>query len=148
MQPVEALQRLIIVGDVELKQNSTYGTEQQELSPNEEDLALAVAVCQAMLNTALPVARFRCFVRMESGKEKGREFTICSPNIEDIVVALYPLSLMARFVYISLWEQRADGASMIEGFQGNTRPSAAKKAPNLRLFLDSLRKYAMTTAIN
>lgn len=147
MQPVEALQRLIVLGDVELKQNSTYGTDQPDLSPNKEDLSTAVAVCQAMLNTALPVARFRCFVRFESGKENGREFTICSANIEDIVTALYPLTLMSRFIYVALWEQRADGASMLEGYQGNSRPGNIHKN-SLRKFLDSLRKYAMTAAIN
>lgn len=148
MQPVEALTLLIAAGDANWKFTSMSDTDSpRELTEYEQQLQLAVTVCQAMLNTALPVARFRCFVRMESGKETGREFTICSANIEDIAVALYPMSLMSRFVYIALWEQRSDGASMLEGYQGNTRPGSIHKN-SLRKFIDGLRKYSGITMVN
>jgi len=141
MQAVEAMTVLIALGDAALKLNSTHGTEATEYSDAEKQLQLAVSVAQAMLNTALPVARFRVFVKIESGKEEGREFTVCSDKIEDIVAALYPLSKLARKVYITLWEQRATGADMVEAFQDWTRSSITRKMTH---WLDSLKKYAVT----
>lgn len=145
MQAVEALTLLISMGDQSLKLNASLDGDNPQLSEYEKQLQLAVSVCQAMLNTALPVARFRCFVQIESGREKGREYTICGVNIEDIVTALYPLSLLQRNVYVSLWEQRATGADMIEGYQGPTR---GVSKPQFRMFLDSLRKYSVSTLAN
>lgn len=141
MTPVEAMTILIGLGDGALKLNSTFGTDAPELSESEERLQLAVSVAQAILNTAVPVARFRCFVKIESGREEGREFTICSPNIEDIVAALYPLSTLARKVYVTLWEQRPTGADMIEAYQGWTRARGEKR---MHVFLNQLQKYAVT----
>lgn len=146
MQATEALTRLIALGDA-MTAAPLEGTERTRPRTEEEQEqdTLAISVCQAMLNTALPVARFRCFVQLESGKEKGREFTICAVHIEDVVAGLYPLSMMARQVYITLWEQRATGADMIEGYQGWTR--AAGK-PKMKLFLDSLKKYSVSALAN
>lgn len=138
MQAVEGLTRLIAIADQTYKD---LGDPQDEAERKEfENDQVAISIAQAMLNTALPVARFRVFVRIESGRETGREFTICAVNIEDIVAALYPLSTMVRQVYISLWEQRQTGADMLEGFQGWTHSPGQKKA--LRLFLDGLKKYS------
>lgn len=140
MQAVEALTLLIALGDQTLSLNSTVGTDNPELSENEETLKTAISIAQAMLNTALPVARFRCFIKIESGFQLGREYTICSPIIEDIVAALYPLSLLRVDVYITLWEQRSTGADMLEGFQGRAR---SVSRPGLDAYLDRLRKYSI-----
>ena len=147
MQPVEAITLLIALGDAAL--STRAGTF--PISPNsefiedplteaQERLQLAVTVSQAMLNTALPVARFRAFVKIESGKENGREYTVSGVNIEDIVAALYPLSLIARSVYVTLWEQRSTGADMLEGFQGSTRTMLKK---SFRAYLEGMSKHSV-----
>jgi hypothetical protein len=145
MQAVEALNRLIAVADQYAPKVFSDQSSPEDRQEGEQNL-LAISVAQAMLNTALPVARWRCFVQYESGKEEGREFTICAVNIEDIVAALYPLSTMVRKVYITLWEQRPTGADMVQGFQGWTHTPAKKKA--LRQFLDSLRQYSVSSLAN
>lgn len=154
MQAVEAMTLLIreCEGQAktahELMTNPDYSAETADPEWREavEQRDVALAVVTAMLNTALPVARFRCFVRIESGKENGREYTICAVNIEDIVAGLYPLAKLARQVYVALWEQRADGADMLEGFQGWTMvPGQGKR---LLSFLEGLRKYSVSTLAN
>ena len=148
MQAVESITMLIALGDQALKLNSSIGTDTPELSDSEQQLSTAVAVAQAMLNTALPVARFRAFVKYESGKEQGREFTVCGVNIEDIVVALYPMTQMSREVYVTLWEQRSTGADMLKGFQGRTRQTDFKRPKMFRAYLDSLQKYSVIHLAN
>lgn len=142
MQAVEAMTRLIAIAD---RFKATMGDAQSEEEQHQyEQAEVAAAVAQAMLNTALPVARWRCFVKFESGKEKGREFTLCAVNIEDIVVALYAHVHIARQVYVTLWEQRPTGADMVTGYQGNTRDY--KKS--YRKFIDALREYSSSTLAN
>jgi len=146
MQAVEAMHLLIAECEAnarhchELMTNPNFADTVSDTEWREkvEQRDIALAVVAAMMNTALPVARFRCFVRLESGPESGREFTVCSVHIEDIVAALTPLSSIQRKVYIALWEQRPTGADMIEGYQGMTR---AGGKPRLRLFLETLQKY-------
>lgn len=140
MQAVEGLTILIGLADETLKLNSTYGTDAPVFSPSEERLQLATSICQAMLHTALPVAKYRVFVKIESGRENGREYTICATSIEDIVAALYPLSRMRRQVYVTLWEQRATGADMLEGYQGSS--------DKMRSYLDMMRKYSAAHLAN
>lgn len=153
MQPVEALTILIAVGDATLANRSgTFPLNPQSefvedpLSEAEERVKLSVAVCQAMLNTALPVARWRAFVQIESGKEEGCEYTISGTKIEDIIAGLYPLGLIQRKLYVTLWEQRATGADMVEGYQGASR-SIIKKG-SFSLYLEGLRKHSTSGLAN
>lgn len=137
MQAVEGLTRLITLGDLYTKVREELANPTPEEQAEREQDQLAISICQAMLNTALPVAKYRVFVKIESGREKGREYTICAVSIEDIVAALYPLTQMIRSVYVTLWEQRATGADMLEGFQGPTRDRKGR----FRSYLDMLKKY-------
>jgi len=147
MQPVEAMSILIAIGDLASKSMGAAVPEAvddpQTLSQQRLDVAIAVA--QAMLNTALPVARFRLFVQIETGRDKGREYTVCSPTIEDIIAALYPVGRIARRIYVTLWEQRPEGADMIEGFQGSTATAAGKQ---FKLYLEGLKKYSVAGLAN
>ena len=144
MQAVEALTRLIALGDDELKKNSTYGTEAQELSSSEEELATAVAVGQAMLNTALPVARFRAHVTIDkigpSSKLGLGDFTVCGTSISSIKNGLIGLSHEGVEVHVSLWEQKAAGADMLSGYQGHS------KSRNFRLWLADIDDLEGTPA--
>ena len=144
MQAVEALTRLIALGDDELKKNSTYGTEAQGLSSSEEELATAVAVGQAMLNTALPVARFRAHVTLDkigpSSKLGLGDFTVCGTSISSIKNGLIGLSHEGVEVHVSLWEQKAAGADMLSGYQGHS------KSRNFRLWLADIDDLEGTPA--
>lgn len=139
MQPVEALTRLIALGDAELKQNLTYGTDHQELSPNEEQLSTALAIGQAMLNTAIPVARFRAHVTIDkigpSSKMGLGDFTVCGVSIPCIKNGLIGLSHEANEVHVTLWEQKATGADMLSGYQGHS------KSKNYRLWLAAIDDF-------
>lgn len=150
MQPVEALTRIIAMADANTAARSDVSiplAPQGEITevPNDEleQDKLAVSIAQAMLNTAIPVARFRCFVKIESGKMAGREYTICAVNIEDIVASLYGLKINNFQVYITLWEQRATGAEMLESFQGRTRATNKQ----FDRYLDELRRHAVTQTV-
>lgn len=149
MQPVEAITRVLALADVHQQSDrkdqeeglSSMDPESRSLFEQDE---LAISVVQAMLNTALPVARFRCFVKIDSGIEEGLEFTVCAVKIEEIVCALRPLTRATRKVYVNLWEQRATGADMLAGYQGWTRRIARRSSHNaLGRYLDDLvSKYA------
>lgn len=144
MQPVEAITRVLALAD---GMTAPPGGETRNVSHTEEEQQqneLAISVCQAMLNTALPVARFRAFVKFDSGKEEGLEFTVCATKIEEIVAALDPLTKSSRKVYVSLWEQRATGADMLAGYQGWTRRIGRRTGHNaLGGYLAELvKKYA------
>lgn len=145
MQPAEAMTLLIALGDATLKLNSSVGTGQPELSESEEQLQLALSVAQAMLNTALPVARFRLFVQVESGTDKGTEYTVCTPDIEGIISALHSLGVLSRKVYITLWEQRSTGAGMVQAYQGLTR---SHRLRSFQSFVQGLRIYSAAGLAN
>lgn len=139
MQPVEAITRLLAIAD-----NRHDGRSVDPDDENEKLDELAVGIIQAMLNTALPVARFRLFVRMESGPNDGCEFTVCATKIEEIVAAVMPLTLRPVKVYVSLWEQRPTGADMLAGYQGMSRPvhGGLRKNNKLSAYLNGLlRNY-------
>lgn len=147
MQPVEAITRVMHLAD---GMTAPPGSPLREVLHTEEEdkqNTLAIGICQAMLNTALPVARFRCFVRVESGVDAGREYTVCATKIEEIVAALRPLARCRQptALYVSLWEQKAMGAEMLSGYQGKTRVSfKSSTAPGaLSSYLDSLSKYSV-----
>lgn len=127
MTPFEAMTRLIVHADQTLTRNSTYRTETPELDESEKELSLSTAVIQAMLNTALPIARFRAFVEIDANsKRRGKitdEFTVCAVNIHGILGGLIGLHQARVDVRVTLWEQKAEGASMLTGFQGPTKSS-------------------------
>lgn len=148
MQPVEALTRLIQMGDASVAARSEVNiplAPQGEITevenPELDQDKLAVSIAQAMLNTAIPVARFRVFVKIESGRMKDREFTICAVNIEDIVSSLYGVGRVSADIYVTLWEQRATGADMLAGFQGRSR------GKQFDAYLDSLRQYSPSQTV-
>lgn len=142
MQPVEAITRLIALAD-----NRHDGRSVDPDNENEKLDELAVTVVQAMLNTALPVARFRCFVKIDSGSEEGLEYTICAVKIEEVVCALMPLTRATREVYVQLWEQRATGADMLAGYQGWTRLIGRRTGHKaLSSYLNELLKKYSTDA--
>lgn len=144
MQAVEALTRLIKMADETMESTcidpESLDQDDPSLQRFQQD-KVAIAIIQSMLNTALPVARFRCFVRIESGKAKGREYTLCATRIEDIVAALHPLSRTRCDVYVLLFEQRATGANALDGYQGSTT-KGLKPSATFVGYLESLRKYA------
>lgn len=123
MQAVEAMQRLITIADLSMidvrGKEGLSEAEQQALMDNET----AIAIIQAMLNTALPVARFRCYVEIETALHKELregEFTVCAVDIKGIEAGLLFLARRPAIVKVHLFEQRQAGAEMIHGFEGRS----------------------------
>lgn len=141
MNAIEALTRLIALAEESLKLNSSLGDEEPEFSEHEGHLATATAICQAMLNTALPIARFRVFVEIDEipGKQDSLSFTVCALTIDDIKAALYyagiktPVTLQA-----TLWEQKAAGVEMLSGYRGTTGAQFTKWILSLQGFQDGV----------
>lgn len=134
MQPVEALTRLIQVTDLSIAEaKSQINTEDSIIASEIEQNEVAVAIGQAMLNTALPVARFRAHVTIDkigpSSKLGLGDFTVCGVSIPSIKNGLIGLSHEGVEVHVSLWEQKATGADMLSGYQGHS------KSRNFRLWL-------------
>jgi len=134
MQPVEAINRLIAESDSRRNAFQEKSPDSEEWTDGDkawiEELGVALAVCQAMLNTAIPVSRFRCFVEVdeEQPPRKGadpeeirQEFTVCGVTIGSVMGGLVGLQRLKTNVRITLWEQRSTGADMISGYQGATK---------------------------
>lgn len=128
MTSLEAIQQLIAVADAHMSLSRSMA-ELGEMTPQQretiENIEVAISTVQAVLNTAMPVARFRCFVSVEVGKKpKGPirdDYTICAPTIEGITAGLIGLAQTRVDVHATLWEQRAMGAEMLSGYQGPTK---------------------------
>lgn len=145
MQAVEALTRLIKTTDDAVR---GFKDEVPEENKSDEDrdwvtqTEVAVAVAQAMLNTALPVARFRAHVTIDkigpSSKLGLGDFTVCGVSIPSIKNGLIGLSHEGVEVHVSLWEQKAAGADMLSGYQGHS------KSRNFRLWLADIDAFEGT----
>lgn len=130
MNSLEALTRLIehaavAVRDIErLKQDPNFEVS-LETWENIEALGTAASICQAVLNTALPIARFRMHVSMP---ESMPDFTISSPSVKALIEVLQLIREKKKnqLITASLWEQYATGAEMLHGFEGNTRSDGFK----------------------
>ena len=128
MNSLEALSRVLahVEGNLrtmrELITNPDYSGElTADWHKNREDTEVAVAVCQAIMNTALPIARFRAHVEVTPvDGEKGhrREFTVCAVDIPGIQAGLVGVKGYTGSVLATLWEQKAGGADMLSGHQG------------------------------
>ncbi len=132
MQAIEALNHLVQQANdrVRYAHQLTEGRELSELEIEENKRNdLAIAICTAMMNAAIPVCRFRCFVKVESVNPVkgafrmdrpivGSEYTICAVDIDGIKAGLLGLASTSSEVMVSLWEQRATGADMRSGYQG------------------------------
>lgn len=135
--PLEAMTRLIAVADTHMSLSRSMA-ELGQMSPEQrsgiEDVEVAISIVQAMLNTALPIARFRAFVQVDVGKPpKGPlrdEFTVCAPTIEGIIGGLLGLATYRADVHVTLWEQRATGADMLSGYQGPSKVDRFKSWVN------------------
>lgn len=146
MQASEALQRLIGLVD-ELHQ--TF-----EGDPIPEDDLTAVAVCQAMLNAMIPVARYRAYVEIDPADQQPKrtkeqqkravhhEFVISSIPMDGIIAGLVGVTNIPTKCKISVFEQEAQGAKMISGYQGET------KCQQYRLWLESLKALETLPTIN
>lgn len=143
MQPVEALTRLIQVTDLSIAEaKSQINMEDSIIAFEVEQNEVAVAIGQAMLNTALPVARFRAHVTIDkiglSSKLGLGDFTVCGVSIPSIKNGLIGLSHEGVEVHVSLWEQKATGADMLSGYQGHS------KSRNFRLWLADIDAFEGT----
>lgn len=115
MNALEALTRLIEAASSYIVEEGGPGDPDMK-----KELETAAAVCQAMLNTAIPVARFRMHVSLP---ETVPDFTVSSPSSKALVDVLRLIREKKKnqLIRASLWEQHANRAEMLHGFEGNTR---------------------------
>lgn len=146
MQALEALTRLLSIADIHLVTERARRAELEEGGPELDEMdrkEVAVSICQAMLNTAIPVARYRAFVEVDDVQPKRtkvqaeravrHEFTVCAVDMDGILSGLIGVTTVPTNVRLTIWEQRADGADMISGYQGQT------KTMKYRQFLQGLK---------
>lgn len=132
MQAAEALTRLIAMGDELLGLHPS----QRPANEDKEREELAITIAQAMLNSMIPVARYRVHVEIdaeqplrksaEDARAVHEEFTACATQMHGILGALIGITMTKTNVRVSLWEQRPTGADMISGYQGPTKCLAYK----------------------
>lgn len=127
MNALEAMQRLVSLAD-KFRHAVGYRGELEEDQLDET----AVAVIQRMLNTALPVTRYRVFVELDQVQPRAKltgvkqspvteEFIVSGVTIRAVLGGLIGLHEAPLDVRVTLWEQRATGAEMISGYQGRTK---------------------------
>jgi hypothetical protein len=139
---LEAITMLIAEADDKIALTRKM-SELSEMSPEQrkhcENVEVAISVVTAMLNTALPIARFRAFVQVDGSTMHKRvvkdEFTVCSTTIDGIRSGLVGLREYRTNVHVTLWEQRSTGADMLSGYQGPT------KITRYRSWLSSLDSF-------
>jgi hypothetical protein len=148
MQVKEALTRVIDIADRrQARDRATIegadtSTLNQEWLMQFEANEVAISICQAMLNTAMPIAKYRAFIEIETDQPKRtkyqdsvaakHEWLIASVNIEGILSGLMSVTHVNTNVRVSLFEQRATGADMLTAYQGES------KSASYRAFLKSL----------
>src|SRR3546814_11614036 len=64
---------------------------------------------------------------------RSHEFTVCAVDMDGIMSGLLGVTAIPTNVRVTIWEQRADGADMISGYQGQT------KTMKYRQFLQGLK---------
>ena len=139
MQASEALQRVLAV--------AMGADDGRSMDPEDEQYKqdqVAVAICQAVLNTAIPVARFRAFFQIDNieGKQDGYEYTICAVSIGEIQAALKHAGWKSNTqAHVTLWEQAEAGAEMLSGYQGAT-------TSQYRRWVDSLTPFQEGVSVN
>lgn len=151
MQAAEAIQLLILSMD---QRHKDLGEPQEDVEQDDREREkLAIAVSQAMLNSMVPVARFRAFVEIDVEQPKRsahqrdvavyHEFTISGLTMGAIRSGLIGLGAVPTNCRVLVFEQRATGADVLCGFQGQT------KTQKFRNFLKELDGYeAPSTVVN
>lgn len=127
LTPLEAMQTLISVADNHMSLSRSMA-ELNDMDPEQrervENIEVAISVVNAVLNTAMPIVRFRAFVQVDATSKKKAirdEYTICAQSINGILAGLIGLQQHKVDVHASLWEQKPLGAEMLTGYQGPTR---------------------------
>lgn len=145
MQSLEAIQRLMKVARDYVDgwiETHLVNSPEAPMDESVADLDVAAKVVEIMLNTALPIARFRLYVELDEvvvpKKQKQlssnhhHEFTTCSVTIDGIKSSITFLSRESTNCRLILWEQATTVARMVTGFQGDS------KSKEFRLWLKSL----------
>jgi hypothetical protein len=127
MNAPEALQLLIHHMD-RMWIHSDYRVSLSE--EEQEQIKLATAICVAMLNTALPVSKYRAYVEVigQHGAKKpitqGKveaEYTACAVNMAGIRSGLVGLLREDLEVRVLVFEQKAGSADVVTGYHGFTK---------------------------
>ena len=120
MQPVDAFRRVIAAAQGAEDGRSIDPSDPEHLKDRE-----AISICQALMYSALPMARFECMVTVEGigpGSKLGLgDYTACALTIAGVKNGLVGLSMEKVTVYVRLWERMQQGSEMLSGYQGDTK---------------------------
>lgn len=154
MNPIEALTRLVAMADRYLEGDRARRVDLEEGGPELEEMdrkELAVSIVQAMLNTAIPVARYRASVELDEVQPKRKEFqqemsaryeyTISAINMSGIISGLCGVTYVPTNVRITVWEQHPGKVEMVTGYQGPT------KSQQYREFIRGLPELERSTSV-
>lgn len=118
-----------------------------------EQIKLATAICVAMLNTALPIAKYRAFVEiinddgaMKTSKAHPQgyidaEFTVCATSGAGIRSGLAGVGRDDLNVRVLVFEQKEGTADVVSGYHGFT------KSQKYRLWYKSLNDLDLIPTI-
>lgn len=123
MRAIEALERLLASADREINMRLLQQGVGADLPDELQRDMTAQSICQAMVNTAIPIARFRIHAEVSSPDAKKTkvgecDFTVCANSIQSVKAGVVALLKEDAQVYVTLWEQSAAGAEMLSGYQG------------------------------
>lgn len=128
MQASQALQT--VLGLARERYSQEIWAVEGERDPQKE----AIDWCDKILNTAVPLARFRAMVTVEKVGPKSKlgvgDFTVCGITISAIKNGLIGLSMEPLDIYLQLWEHRNEdvgGMDMLTGYQGPTKTLAYRE---------------------
>lgn len=148
MQAAEAI--TVLMGIADQRHQSVKAGVTILDQPELENEQLALAIADAMLNTMLPVGRFRAFVEIATDFKADKkhpvanvtdEFTISSVTMSGIRSGIAGVAINDMDVRIVIYEQTVDGAEMVSGFQGFT------KSQKFRSWLRSLDQIAEVATV-
>lgn len=147
MRAVEAMTRVIELSAYTMGLHQSQRPENDPESDEYKNDEAAVAIVTAMLNTAIPIARFRIHCEfVETAKKSSGignfDFTVCATSVPSLKASVKHLRREEGDVYISLWEQHPDRAEMLVGYQGPTQ------SQNFRNWLSQLDAFEWALPTN
>lgn len=143
MRAIEALERGIALSDELLDLHPSQRPE--NVGEQWENDKVAVSILQAMVNTAIPIARWRIHAELKNVHRTSKmgecDFTVCGTSIASVKAGIVGLMREDGEAYVTLWEQTAKGAEMMSGYQGLT------SAQNFRNWFRQLDQFQVEPTV-
>lgn len=150
MNSLEAITRLIQFADDSLQSKMKKllgeGRGGEEVPVEDMELGVAISITNAILNAALPIAKYRCFVEIDKDQDKAvrklvkTEFTVCGASMSAIKSGIASLLIEPINARVMIFVQLPHNSDMITAYQGKT------KSKQYRDWLIEIDKYDLPAA--